>query len=98
MSDERTTDPQGQLERLRKAIAAQEALRGKIPDEALETTLSTLRARLEALQGASASRITVRQQADSVGDGALLIGVLRGNVYRAAPPRDDAEQGPISHF
>jgi len=85
---------QAKLDALRNAMAAQEALRGALPDETLETVLGALRAQCDSLQARLAGSGAIAQGPDAtaLGAGAVLVrGNVMGNVYTGCPPNDDAE-------
>ncbi len=70
-----------EIERLRQAIAAQEALRGIVPDEQIEATLQALRAQLARYQAEVQGSGAVAQ-----GEGSMAVG--QGAVGVQGPVRD----------
>ena len=71
-----------EIERLQQAIAAQEALRGILPEEQIEATLRSLRAQLARYQAAvqGGGAVAQGQGATAVSQGGVSIG---GDVNRA---------------
>ena len=95
-----------ELAGIEKAIAEQEKLRGKLPDEVLEVTLAALRARRDSLKKALGLRSGPSYQAELHGSGAVAQGPgavaageggiavggdVHGDVYVDRPPKNHAE-------
>ena len=81
-----STDP---IEKLRQAIAAQEALRGISPDEEIETTIAALRARIISMEATLSGQGAVAQGGHAVaatGDHSLAIGRARDVTINQASP------------
>ncbi|HEX9734322.1 MAG TPA: hypothetical protein VGG06_20310, partial [Thermoanaerobaculia bacterium] len=81
------TDPAGELERIEAALAAQEALRGVLPAEQVETMIAALRDRRTVTVARLAGSCAIAQDGGvAAGAGGVAIGRdLHGNLTRPSP-------------
>ena len=92
MSDDRE-QLNGELARLDQAIAAQDALRGTLPDDQINLIVATLRDKRATLQAQVIGSGAIAQNGGvAAGAGGVAVGGnMQGNIYLGQPPKDDAE-------
>jgi len=92
MSDDRASVG-AELAKIEQAIAAQEGLRGVLPDEQLEATLGVLREKQASMRAQLIGSGAIAQALGAVaaGAGGTAIGTVHGNVYVGPLPQDSTE-------
>ncbi len=91
MSDDKSRGEE-ELAKIQQAIAAQEGLRGILPEEQIESALASLHEKKAHYQAQISGTGSVAQGEGAVAvtarDGATAIGEVQGNVYIGPPPED----------